>query len=318
MSESTSQAKLTFSQRMGFAEVRTAIQKDNLDKETRTALWNLIGPFLEKRGRVSGLFHDYWFDYRKGEYEQERDDYWFECHNLLISVPFYEVFDFVEFLVKEKNRKKWNKKLKQQGYSERVPTADAFNDIFKRYLVGYRVIDGQIVPITAEEEIQAVKECQAKSPDCVREQMEKALRFLSNREKPDYAQSVHCSISAVESQCNILLGGKKLSLGQALDELDKQGFHWSPTLKAAFKKLYGFASDAPGIRHGGVKPSDADQPLAIFLLVSSSAFVNYLRANSVDTDKVLCASPGNEERHDGEEIVRGDACGREAEDETKS
>ena len=80
----------------------------------------------------------------------------------------------------------------------------------------------------------------------------------------------------MEAQCRILLGGDQVSLGQALKLIEKRGLTLHPALKGAFEKLYGFTSNADGIRHGGIKPSDVDQDLAKFMLISCSAFVNYL------------------------------------------
>ncbi len=88
--------------------------------------------------------------------------------------------------------------------------------------------------------------------------------------------SIQCSISAVESQCCILLGDERATLGEALRHLEREGIGLHGALKEAFVKLYGFTSDAGGIRHGSIQPSDVDQDIAKFMLVTCSAFVNYL------------------------------------------
>ena len=44
----------------------------------------------------------------------------------------------------------------------------------------------------------------------------------------------------------------------------------------AFKDLYGYASDENGIRHGGIDFKNVPPEDAKFMLVSCSAFVNYL------------------------------------------
>jgi hypothetical protein len=72
---------------------------------------------------------------------------------------------------------------------------------------------------------------------------------------------------------------EKVTLGDALKQLEKRGMRLHPALKEAFLKLYGFASNEAGVRHGTSKPSDVDQSLANFMLVTCSAFVNYLIAN---------------------------------------
>ena len=82
----------------------------------------------------------------------------------------------------------------------------------------------------------------------------------------------------MEAQCRILLNDPKPTLGKALDQLEDKGVVLHKALKGAFDKLYGFTSDANGIRHASIAPSEIDVDLATFMLVSCSAFVNYLRS----------------------------------------
>ena len=159
-----------------------------------------------------------------------------------------------------------------------MPTSKRFNVIFKDYMVGYLFVNGQITPITSEVEVKAIEDAVANSPKAVVESLSKALTFLSSRSNPDYAKSVQAAISAVESQCCILLGKDNVTLGAALKQLETKGVTIHAALKEAFNKLYGYTSSADGIRHGSINPSDVDQELAKFMLVSCSAFVNYLIA----------------------------------------
>lgn len=45
---------------------------------------------------------------------------------------------------------------------------------------------------------------------------------------------------------------------------------------AVFSQRYGYASDENGIRHGGIDFKDVPSEDAKYMLVSCSAFVNYL------------------------------------------
>lgn len=48
-------------------------------------------------------------------------------------------------------------------------------------------------------------------------------------------------------------------------------------MKSAFEKLYGYTSDANGIRHAGnIGGNSSTFEEAKFMLVSCSAFINYL------------------------------------------
>ena len=47
-------------------------------------------------------------------------------------------------------------------------------------------------------------------------------------------------------------------------------------MKAGYEKMYGYTSDADGIRHGGIDFTNAPAEDAKYMLISCSAFVNYL------------------------------------------
>jgi hypothetical protein len=47
-------------------------------------------------------------------------------------------------------------------------------------------------------------------------------------------------------------------------------------LKKGFSSIYGYTSDNDGIRHALTQDSNCDQEDAKYMLVSCSAFVNYL------------------------------------------
>ena len=60
-----------------------------------------------------------------------------------------------------------------------------------------------------------------------------------------------------------------------------------PALKKAFNNLYGYTSDSGGIRHASLSESNLKFEDAKFMLVSCSAFTNYLIAKISDKgDKI--------------------------------
>ena len=154
------------------------------------------------------------------------------------------------------------------------------NSLFEREYVGYRFIDGYITPITNDNETDSIQKAVDNSSDQVKEHFRKALMHISNREMPDYENSIKESISAVEAECNLIYG-QNGSLGETLSKIEKeQKVHIHPALKEAFNKLYGYTSDGKGIRHAGtIGGTNATFAEAEFMLVSCSAFVNYLRCN---------------------------------------
>jgi len=61
-----------------------------------------------------------------------------------------------------------------------------------------------------------------------------------------------------------------------LDKLEERGVIIHKALKCAFKKLYGYTSNARGIRHGSIGFAHVPAEDAQYMLVTCSAFVNYL------------------------------------------
>ncbi len=147
----------------------------------------------------------------------------------------------------------------------------------------YRFVNGRIVEMTSEEEIAEVEEAQRPTGRLkpVSRHLNNALALLADRNSPDYHNSIKEAISAVEAMCNLVAGSSSAALGNALKELDrKKTVTMHPALKDAFNKLYGYTSSADGIRHALLEESDLDFEDAKFMLVSCSAFINYLKAKS--------------------------------------
>lgn len=153
------------------------------------------------------------------------------------------------------------------------------NMIFKKEYVGYRYVNNYIVPITNDNEINAIEQATHTQYEKVNQFLNKALEKISDRENPDYENSVKESISAVEEMCNIILG-KADTLGASLKKLEDSGVAIHPSLKEAFIKLYGYTSDESGIRHAGrIDGKNTTFAEAKFMLIACSAFVNYLIDN---------------------------------------
>ena len=155
------------------------------------------------------------------------------------------------------------------------------NKLFLEERVAYKIVNWEITQITDDIEVESIEEAMDKSPEVVKKHLEKSLRFLSDKTNPDYKNSVKESISAVESVCKLILDNKNATLGQALNEIEKNTDIEIPTaLKNSFSKLYGYTSSEDGVRHASFDDKDLDYDLAKLLLVSCSAFTNYLLAKS--------------------------------------
>ena len=119
----------------------------------------------------------------------------------------------------------------------------------------------------------------------VYDHISKANKLLADREKPDYENSIKESISAVEAICEIITEtkGKEATLGNMLKKLEDNGVEIHKGLKSAFNILYGYTSDANGIRHAGdIGGLSSTFEEAKFMLIACCAFVNYLMAICAD------------------------------------
>lgn len=154
------------------------------------------------------------------------------------------------------------------------------NRALKRENAGYRFVGNQLVRVTAEEEIPIVEKAQRLGEpfSLASEQLKQALRLLSDRENPDYRNSIKESISAVEAACRVVSGKPKATLGDALDAIKDESAH--PALREAFNKLYGWTNDAAGIRHAMTESGNVGFAEAQFMVVACSAFTYYLAAKS--------------------------------------
>jgi len=158
--------------------------------------------------------------------------------------------------------------------------AKDFNGVLAAELSAYRFVEGKLAPISSEQDNQTVERAIAQTSDAyspTSEHLKQAVALLARKPIPDYRNSIKESISAVEAICAVVTGDPKATLGQALKVIDSQApIHGA--LRSAFEKLYGYTSDAEGIRHALLEENTLEQEDAIFMLVTCSAFVSYVIA----------------------------------------
>lgn len=276
-----------FSDRNGIKPENTQIQLKDFDERTRISLVNITINTIKRY-----LVHSYWGSELKNYFciRLYRDvyhrivdvNYNFDLDRLLYCIQetiekdsYDSILTILEPIVQLLNAF-----LSEKEYDYKKNSIfEQFNEVFKKEYVGYRFINGLIMPISDEIEVSAINDALKNEYDPVREHLSKACNYLSNREKPDYENSIKESISAVEAICEIITGikGNDANLTTMIKHLDDKGVFIHRSLKSAFITLYSYTSDAKGIRHAG----DIGGPAstfgeAKFMLVSCCAFINYL------------------------------------------
>ncbi|MNK40622.1 hypothetical protein D3C87_592720 [compost metagenome] len=273
---------MRFSQRIGKRPVKTVLQVDSMDDDLRNRLWNVTlesffdtlsisdgyGSTDNAKVRVCKYLWKEFYRYIIDDIPQYSNGLVYEdgvitfIKKWFLRVEWYEVYDFIEFI------------------SVNPTVAQEFNKALIKEVSGYRIVSGRIVQVTSEEEIQEIEQAITETDNwkSVNTHLQSALNFLADKKTPDYRNSIKESISAVESLCAIITKNSSATLGQALSEIEKtHSLH--KALKTSFSALYGYTSDAGGIRHAlledSLAPSFED---AKFMLVSCSTFINYLKS----------------------------------------
>ena len=273
-----------FSQRKGLKPVKSVMQIDSMDDNLRNGLWNALTMYYWDNihvydRRISGddnikLFRALWLNYFKLPIDTI-DLSWNKMYGFLrgnfFEYEWNEVYDFIEFLII----------LEPPFRINRDAFINYCNHILQKEVSAYRIIGNRFTEITSEEEIDEIEEAleTTSSIKPVFHHLKTALDLFSDRKSPDYRNSIKESISAVEALCNLISKGNKTTLGQALKEIQKR-VELHPALKKAFENLYGYTSDAEGIRHALLDEPNLDFEDAKFMLVSCSAFINYLISKS--------------------------------------
>ena len=287
-----------FSDRNGIKPENIEIQLKDFDKRTRVQLQNMINNMYAKTynyglnewdSEIQEFFRYVFGDiYAEPTDVQKRyyaTDIFLIINNTINKDSYDEVLTVIEALVQywDSYMQKWRPDyyIEYYGYVDSSLYEEA-NEVFEKEYIGYRFIDEKITPISDKYEVAAVNEALQNIYQPVREHISKANSLLADRENPDYENSIKESISAVEAICEIITG-ESGTLGKLLTKVEQKGVYIHSALQSAYKVLYGYTSDASGIRHarklGGVDSTFAE---AKYMLVACSAFVNYLMTLNAD------------------------------------
>lgn len=276
-----------FAERHGFIE-RKAIQADDMDSSLRNRLYNAVHKYCDP----SPFIHDelaFVVDKLGRVNESNNIGNWKVINALLLKArvdyPWYMPYEIIELFFAAK--REHCEHCEYECYERGIPCGEivwldnvpkALNTILEEEKSGYRFFKDKFISIVSEKEIEAIDQASCSPYDSVNIHIKKALSLYSDRKNPDYENSIKESISAVEAMCSIITGmtGASATLGATLKKLEDNGVVIHGALREAFSKMYGYTSDASGIRHGGIDFKNAPAEDAKYMLVSCSAFVNYL------------------------------------------
>lgn len=259
-----------FSEEHGYTQPKP-LQREAMDEDLRTGLWNafyesfpftVMGGFAHSHSIYEHI-HRYFSKksltkYCKNHVKENNES----VEQIFLSGEWYRVLDLVKYVIWTRDNKSF---------------VDQCNAVFEQENFAYRIIAGRFVAeITSEQEIEEIQTALKIPYASAKGHLEKALTLFSDRENPDYENSAKESISAVESVAKEITGEHNGTLGQLASKLDLH-----PAFEKGLKQIYGFTSDAHGIRHSeSDEPLPLDETTARFMLVTCSAFVNYIIARN--------------------------------------
>jgi AbiJ N-terminal domain 4 len=267
-----------FSERYGYVPA-PVLQVGSMTDGLRNSIWNLFCSTFDNVAPGSRSLAMPWSGFARAAAYQFFD-------SPVDEVPTYEDWLARDWIKARFGQLPWNEVYELVEFALQVAPyigQSHINTILERHVAGYRVIAGKVAPITSPAEIAAITEAldasQRGGLEGVHAHLLAATDLLSKKPTADYRNAIKEAISAVESMVNVITG-TKTTLGKALELLERKGITIHSALKGGFDKLYGYTNDSDGIRHAIIESPDAGFDEAKFMIVSCSAFVNWLIAKA--------------------------------------
>ncbi|MEO1261584.1 MAG: hypothetical protein AAFZ15_22455 [Bacteroidota bacterium] len=270
---------MKFSERIG-AKKPKFIQIEGIDRELKNRIWNIMNDqFLTRlRGLASyKRYKQFSYDFQdtilkieaKHLSETQLTDL---IKNSLFDKQWWVAYDILEFILDQ---------IKNFQIIDGELFKSKVNKVLEEENAGYRIINDLLVPISNEVEINEIEntiEVTGKYSGLkgANFHLSQSLLLMSRKADPDYRNSIKESITAVESTCRILTN--ESTLGKAIKKLESKGVSINKELEKGLEKLYSYTNNkTDGIRHAIIdQVGEPDFEDAKFMLVSCSAFINYL------------------------------------------
>jgi hypothetical protein len=270
-----------FSQRIG-ARQPPKSGLEEASAELRTALWNVLykPAFPEDdqhRERALAHARAMWnhlgwrTDHIPPLPHQMRETIaaeWFSCR-------WAEFFDLIEFTARL---------LATSFPPTRQQWFEMLNRILESKGCAYRFIAERLVPLTNTAEATEVARGAESGIPAVAAHIREALKLLPPNVGANPRDSIKESISAVEAALKHLTGGPSATLTEGLAAFEAKYGPFHPSLRRGLSILYGYVTDENGTHHALIEePAGVTGDDARFMLVTCSAFANYLVALSANT-----------------------------------
>lgn len=274
---------LTFSQRNGYEDLPPQMQLGEISGDLRREIYNQIWRFLDRHtqsafyGGSACLKQEIELIIRMilGEFLNKPEE-GISCEphhvrgifkSVILEENFNRVLDLLEMIVNHE----------PEGLQPQSIAA-----LFEKHAAAYYLKTDKkpyfFFPRTSTQEseatlasLKAIKSASGFDPALTH--LNQAAKHLRNNQ---FADSIHDSISAVESIARKITGENRLS--KALKKIEGSGMIQHEAFKEAIIKLYGYTSNEEGIRHALIENNEANVgfPDALFFYNACAAFCGYL------------------------------------------
>ena len=277
----TPSSMYSFSQRHGHSPSALPYQQNSLNEQTRIELWNFLSAFVWSRNTHATviqsrtalqeelILEELWGHFFKWDMDnlprgslRAFSHAIHEIKQAFLQMEWWKVYDFLEFLALE---------VGCFSFPQHFP--ESINLVLSENNADHRFMGIKIAPFVSHEQMEAIQIAQGQGPGSVGEHLQQSLELLSDRQAPDYRNSIQESLSAVGSAVTILTGEKNGTLGNLLKKIPDL----NPSLSGVFRQIYSYADGPVGI-HPGLKDDSVEvtKDDAQFMLVACSALTSYL------------------------------------------
>ena len=272
-----------FSNRYGYRELPEAMQLEELSSELRREVWNTTRAFLRDQRATMGW--EYYFPPAPAAFvervfgqllEKAEDeiptsyDHVMDMGKELISAgPFHAVLDLAELMI--------NDPFTDVSFARTI--AASFDRLAAPYSVDMSRQPLEFRPHASiaqrDASKKAIEDIRGSSMHGADVHLRDAAKHINAGQ---YADAIADSIHAVVSLARTIDDQESKTLGPALDSLERIGLLKHPSLKQAFKTLYGYTCEEQGIRHPLIAESAANVGLdeALFMYGACASFAAYL------------------------------------------
>ncbi|OGI00128.1 MAG: hypothetical protein A2039_01820 [Candidatus Melainabacteria bacterium GWA2_34_9] len=274
---------MLFSERIGIKSTKL-LQINSIDDDLRNSLWNVFIDRIINANYFENIAKEIWKNFLKKPVDDiPLTSTWTDqtkrfskdwIKSIFLKSEYYVVYDLLEFIIVS---------LKKYHYVSESFIKNC-KEVLEKEKSGYKIINNQVVPISSEIEVHEIEESLENSQNdkfkFINNHLNQAIEHFKNRENPDYKNSIHEAIKAVECLCRLITG--ESDLGKSLNNIEKF-IMIHPQFKSGLEKFYAYTnSKEVGARHAQMLDSNIGFDEAKFMLVFCSAFINYLISKRAD------------------------------------